>query len=63
MAGREQDKAAGDQPELSWFRRQMMKVLGPPDLGPDHQGNPLTGTKYDPEIKRAQRAQRKERDG
>jgi hypothetical protein len=62
VADRGKDTGGGDQSDMSWFRRQMMKVLGPPDLGPDHQGNPLTGTKYDPEIKRAQRAQRKNRD-
>lgn len=28
-----------------------MKVFGPPDLGPEHRGNPLIGTKYDPARK------------
>ena len=52
---------AREEPPRSWFRRQLMKVFGPPDLGPEHQGNPLLGTKYDPEVKRARREQRKQR--
>ena len=53
--------ASPQEPQRSWFRRQLMKVFGPPDLGPEHQGNPLLGTKYDPEVKRALREQRKGR--
>ena len=48
-----------DEPQRSWFRRQLMKVFGPPDLGPEHQGNPLTGTKYDPQARRSRRGNRK----
>ena len=50
-----------EEPQRSWFRRQLMKVFGPPDLGPEYQGNPLLGTKYDPEVKRAERERRKGR--
>jgi hypothetical protein len=46
-------------PRQSWLRRHLMKVFGPPDLGPEHQGNPLRGTKYDPEVKRAERERRR----
>lgn len=43
----------------SWFRRRLMTVFGPADLGPEHRGNPLVGTKYDPEVKAARRAARR----
>ena len=36
--------------------RALMKVFGPADLGPEHQGNPLSGTRYDPRVKAARRA-------
>jgi hypothetical protein len=53
---------AEEKPRQGWLRRQLMNVFGPPDLGPEHQGNPLRGTKYDPEVKRARRKQRRKRD-
>lgn len=37
--------SAPADPQRSWFRHQLMKVLGPPDLGPEHQGSPLVGAK------------------
>ena len=40
------------QPPMSRWRRMLMTVFGPADLGPEHQGNPLRGTKYDPALKR-----------
>ncbi len=48
-------------PQRGWVRRQLMKVFGPADLGPEHQGNPLTGTRYYPEVRRAEREQRRRR--
>lgn len=55
------DQGSGAEPRRGWFRQLLMKVFGPPDLGPEHRGNPLTGTKWDPEIKKARRARRKAR--
>jgi len=46
------------EPQRSWVRRQLMKIFGPADIGEEFQVNPLKGTKYDPEVKRAQRAGR-----
>jgi hypothetical protein len=34
--------------------------FGPADLGPEHRGNPLTGTKYDPAVKAARRQARRQ---
>jgi hypothetical protein len=38
-----------------------MKIFGPADLGEEYQVNPLLGTKYDPEVKKAERERRKKR--
>lgn len=54
MTEQQQPSDGADRPR-SWFRRQLMRVFGPPDLGPEHQGNPLRGTKYDPDRKRDRR--------
>jgi hypothetical protein len=62
MSGQPGRSKPPEEPQRSWFRRQLMKVLGPPDLGPEHRGNPLLGTKYDPELKRARREQRQKRE-
>ncbi|RKS77662.1 hypothetical protein CLV35_1356 [Motilibacter peucedani] len=51
--------ARGEGPPRSWLRRKLMKVFGPADLGPEHQGNPLVGTKYDPALKKARREARR----
>jgi hypothetical protein len=34
--------------------------FGPANLGPEHRGNPLTGTKYDPAVKAARRQARRQ---
>ncbi|RZS79399.1 hypothetical protein EV189_3752 [Motilibacter rhizosphaerae] len=49
------------EPPRSRLRRVLMTFFGPADLGPEHRGNPLRGTKYDPELKRQQRRRRARR--
>ncbi len=47
------------------FDRVALGLWGPPDLDPDAPPapNPFTGTKYDPEVKKAAKAARKRAKG
>ena len=49
---------------VGFFGDLAVRIWGPPDLDPDKpQPNPYTGTKYDPEVKRAAREARRRAKG
>lgn len=47
-------------PQPSRLRTFLMKFFGPADLGPEHHGHPLRGTKWDPELQEQRRQARRE---
>ena len=52
------DPVAGDRLLRGMPRPRgfLFKLFGPADLGPEHRGNPLKGTAYDPALRQSRRS-------